>query len=108
MLLDTARYISHCGASGVKLQLLHVLKNTDLATDYNHGHFKTLSLETYTEYLADVIELLPEDMVIHRLTGDGPKNLLVSPLWSTNKKNVLNTINTFFKKHNIIQGRNYQ
>lgn len=108
MLLDTARYVAHSDAFGIKLQLLHVLKGTDLATDYEAGMFDTLSLETYTEYLSEIIELLPPDMVIHRLTGDGPKNLLLSPLWSTNKKHVLNTINTHFKRNNIIQGRNYQ
>ncbi len=108
MLLDTARYVSNSGAWGIKLQLLHVLKGTDLATDYKSGLFDTLSLENYTEYLSEIVELLPPDMVIHRLTGDGPKNLLLAPLWSTNKKHVLNTINTHFKTNNIIQGRNYQ
>lgn len=107
MMLDTAEYIGKCGAKGIKLQLLHVLKNTDLAADYGKGVFETLSLEEYTHILTEIIKILPKDMVIHRLTGDGPKKLLVAPLWSADKKNVLNTINRTFSENNIIQGSNY-
>lgn len=107
MIMETARYVAHCDVSGIKLQLLHVLKGTDLAKDYVQNRFETLSLETYTEYLGEIIELLPKNMVIHRLTGDGPKKLLIAPDWSANKKYVLNTINKYFKDNNIIQGRNY-
>lgn len=107
MMLDTARYIGRCGAKGIKLQLLHVLKNTDLAADYEKGVFKTLSLEEYTYILTEIIKVLPKDIVIHRLTGDGPRKLLIAPLWSADKKNVLNTINRAFSENNIIQGSNY-
>ncbi len=107
MIMETARYVAHCDVSGIKLQLLHVLKGTDLAKDYVQNRFETLSLETYTEYLGEIIEFLPKNMVIHRLTGDGPKKLLIAPAWSANKKYVLNTINKYFKDNNIIQGRNY-
>lgn len=107
MMLDTARYIGRCGAKGIKLQLLHVLKNTELAADYEHGVFETLSLEKYTHILMEIIKVLPTDMVIHRLTGDGPKKLLIAPLWSADKKNVLNTIDRAFSENNIIQGSNY-
>lgn len=108
MIMDTANYIAHCGASGIKLQLLHILKGTDLADNYGRGDFKTLSIETYIRYLGEIIQLLPENMVIHRLTGDGPKKLLIAPEWSADKKNVLNRINSYFRNNNIYQGRNYK
>ncbi|MDD6572736.1 MAG: TIGR01212 family radical SAM protein [Thermoflexaceae bacterium] len=107
MMLKTADYIGHSGAKGIKLQLLHVLKNTDLACDYEKGRFSVLSLEEYTDILMDIIKLLPPDMVIHLLTGDGPKKLLIAPQWSADKKHVLNTINKTLSKQNIIQGTNY-
>lgn len=89
---------------GIKLQLLHILKGTDLYTDYMKGKFKTLTLEQYVDILCDCINILPENVVIHRLTGDGDKKLLVAPIWSGNKKNVLNTINKAFEERNILQG----
>lgn len=104
-MLQTADYIANSGAFGIKLQLLHVLSGTDLAKDYENGYFSTLSLSEYTDILMQIVEHLPEDMVIHRLTGDGPKNILIAPLWSADKKNVLNTINHAFDENNIIQGR---
>ncbi len=107
MILDTARYIGRCGAKGIKLQLLHVLKNTDLAADYENGVFNVLSLEEYTHILMEIIKLLPEELVIHRLTGDGAKKLLIAPLWSADKKNVLNTLNNAFIANNITQGSNF-
>ena len=107
MILDTAKYLSHCNISGVKLQLLHILKNTDLAQEYFNGSVDILSLTQYSEILGKIIKLLPPDCVIHRLTGDGPKNLLIAPLWSSNKKNVINTINRYLQENTIIQGSEY-
>ena len=107
MILDTARYIGRCGAKGIKLQLLHVLKNTDLAADYENGIFEVLSLEEYTHILAEIIKVLPKEMVIHRLTGDGSKKLLIAPLWSADKKNVLNTLNSALEANNITQGSDF-
>lgn len=107
MILETAKYLSHCNISGVKLQLLHVLKNTDLAQEYFNGSVDILSLTQYSEILGKIIKLLPPDCVIHRLTGDGPKNLLIAPLWSGNKKNVINTINRYLQENAIIQGSEY-
>lgn len=89
---------------GIKLQLLHILKGTDLYTDYMKGKFKALTLEEYVDILCDCINILPKNVVIHRLTGDGDKKLLVSPLWSGNKKNVLNTINKALEERNVLQG----
>lgn len=73
MMLDTARFIANSGAWGIKLQLLHVLKGTDLADDYNNHLFETMTMDNYIRLIGRIIELLPPDMVIHRLTGDGPK-----------------------------------
>lgn len=105
----SVRYISRLPVSGVKLQLLHILKNTDLADYYNKNStdFPVLSLEEYTRILGDCIEHLRPDIVIHRLTGDGPKSQLLAPMWSADKKRVLNYINQYFNEHNIIQGRKY-
>ena len=78
------------GTDGVKFHLLHVLKNTDLAKDYAAGRFQCLSLEEYGRILKQCVELLPEHIVIHRITGDGAKKDLIAPLWSADKKRVLN------------------
>jgi len=101
----TAKYLAQMNIQGVKLQLLHVLRGTDLADDYANGLFTTLSLDEYITILGHVIELLPKDFVIHRITGDGPKNQLIAPLWSSNKRYVLNTIDREFKSHGIEQGK---
>ncbi len=94
-------------SDGIKLQLLHVLKGTDLLKDFESGLFKTLTLDEYVDLLCDCIEALPPDVVIHRLTGDGDKRLLVAPLWSADKKHVLNTIQKALNDRNVTQGRNY-
>lgn len=108
-------YINGLPVSGVKLQLLHILKHTDLADYFNSDYtdknanppFHILTLEEYAEILGDCIEHLRPDIVIHRLTGDGPKSQLIAPKWSADKKRVLNYINHYFDEHNIIQGRKY-
>lgn len=105
MLLDSVRYAGE-RSNGVKLQLLHVLKDTDLCSDYLAGTFDVLSIEEYIELLCDCVEALPQNVVIHRLTGDGDKRLLVAPMWSADKKRVLNAINKAFRERNVTQGRN--
>lgn len=97
-MIETARFVGESGANGIKLQLLHVLKNTDLCEDYLAGKFKTLELDEYTDIVYECIKVLPKDMVIHRLTGDGDKKILVAPLWSADKKNVINTLSKRLKK----------
>ncbi len=82
---------------GIKLQLLHILKGTDLAKDYEQGKFEVLTLEQYTEIIKECVQIIPENVVIHRLTGDGAKKDLIAPLWSADKKTVLNTINQALK-----------
>ncbi len=91
-MLDTVSDVAGSGADGIKLQLLHVIRGTDLEKDYLEGKFETLTFESYVELVADCIALLPENMVIHRMTGDGDKRTLVAPLWSADKKRVLNAI----------------
>ena len=93
------------GTDGIKLQLLHILKDTDLYEDYKKGLVKPLGFEEYMDILFDCIERIPRNIVIHRITGDAPKKYLVEPLWSGDKKNVLNTINRELEKRNIIQGK---
>lgn len=104
MMLETVKYVGE-RTDGVKLQLLHILKDTDLLDDYNAGKFKALTIEEYIDILCDCIEILPQNVIIHRITGDGDKKLLVAPLWSADKKNVLNSINRIFSQRNITQGK---
>lgn len=93
------------GTDGVKLQLLHVLRGTDLYNDYIKGSFSVLSLEEYMDILFDCIERLPEGVVVHRITGDAPKAYLAAPLWSADKKRVMNTINAEMERRAIKQGK---
>lgn len=104
MMLETTEYVGKLGVNGVKFHLLYVAKNTDLYDDYLKGKVKTLSLEEYTAILVDCIKRLPKETVIHRITGDGAKKDLVAPLWSADKKRVLNFINREFEKINLVQG----
>ena len=88
----TVRHAIEAGTRGIKLQLLHVLKGTGLAEDYEAGKFNVLSLDAYIEALRACLSFLPADLVVHRLTGDGPKKLLIAPQWSADKKAVINRI----------------
>lgn len=106
-MLESVSYVAHSGADGIKLQLLHLLKGTDLAAEYEKEPFHILTLDEYTELICDCIELLPPDMVVHRITGDGDKKLLIEPQWSGNKRLVLNTINKALRERNVIQGSKY-
>ena len=90
MAMETTRQAVFAGTDGVKFHLLHVLRNTDLAEDYRQGRFQCLTLEEYGEILKSCISLLPEETVVHRITGDGAKKDLIAPLWSADKKRVLN------------------
>lgn len=105
MVLDTMHYLNQMDIQGVKLQLLHILKDTDLAGYYHLHPFHILSMEEYFSLLGMCIENLRQDIVIHRLTGDGPKKLLIEPVWSSNKRLVLNQMQAYFKKHDIWQGK---
>ena len=96
-MLNSVKYACKV-TDGIKLQLLHILKGTDLAKDYEQGKFKVLTLEQYTEIIKECVQIIPENVVIHRLTGDGAKKDLIAPLWSADKKTVLNTINRALKE----------
>lgn len=108
MMFETASYIGKSGANGIKLQLLHVLRGTDLAKEYEKGAFEVLSLAEYIEILKECVRLLPPEMEIHRLTGDGAKANLIAPLWSGNKKAVLNSIRAAFEEDDVMQGEHYK
>lgn len=92
-MVETVKYVVNSGASGIKLQLLHVLKGTDLEKEYEAGKFKTMTMDEYINLLKVLKQYIPDKVIVHRLTGDGPKKLLIAPKWSANKKKVLNTIN---------------
>lgn len=96
--VKTTQTVVAAGTDGVKFHLLHVLKNTDLALEYAEGKFNCLSLEEYAKILKDCISVLPPDITVHRITGDGAKGDLIAPLWSADKKRVLNFLNDFLKE----------
>ena len=103
-MLDTAMHIARCGSDGIKLQLMHILKGTVLARMYEKGEFDALSEDEYIGLICDIISVLPENMVIHRLTGDGDREKLIAPLWSCDKRRILNRISHELKLRRIIQG----
>ena len=107
MMLDSVRHVAKTGTFGIKLQLLHILEHTPLARQYKENAFPLFSLEEYCDFIVDCLELLPSDMVIHRMTGDGPRKLLIEPLWSTDKKRVLNTIHRKLRQRDTWQGKYY-
>ena len=97
-MLETVRYVRDSGVQGIKLQLLHVLQGTDLAQEYAAGRVPVMDLETYTDLVADCVALIGDKLTIHRLTGDGSRRSLIAPLWSTDKKRVLNTVRRKIKE----------
>lgn len=92
-MLESVKYVCQSGIDGIKLQLLHILKNTDLADEYYRGKVKVLAFDEYLDIIKACIDIIPDNIVIHRLTGDGAKKDLIAPLWSADKKRVLNAIN---------------
>ena len=107
-ILETISYLNHMDIQGIKLQLLHVLKGTDLAEDYLAGKFRVYTMEEYIDLVIDCLEHLSPEIVVHRLTGDGPKELLLAPLWSSAKKTVLNTLHHQCKVCGAWQGKQYE
>ena len=98
--VKTTEFAVKCGTNGVKFHLLHILKNTRLADEYKHGRVKALELEEYAEILKKCILVLPENVVVHRITGDGAKKDLIAPLWSADKKKTLNFLNKYLQNEN--------
>ncbi len=107
-MLASIRYLNAVEIQGIKLQLLHILKGTDLAAFYGQHPFPVPTLEQYTDLILSCVECLRPDMVIHRLTGDGPGDQLIAPLWTRSKRHVLNTIHQAFRARDTWQGRYYQ
>ena len=107
MMLETIDYLNKMDIQGIKLQLLHILKGTDLALDYEKQPFWSPTMEEYISLLGKCIARLRPDITIHRLTGDGPKELLIAPLWTSQKRTVLNTLHRYLKEQDIWQGKEY-
>ena len=104
-ILNTMKYLNHQDIQGIKLQLLHVLRGTDLASDYEKGLFRTYERDEYISLVISCLEHLRPDMVIHRITGDGPKDLLIAPLWASRNREVLNLLHHQMKENHNYQGR---
>ena len=104
-MLQTVNYLNTQDIQGIKFQLLHILNDTDLADYYERHPFPLLDMEAYFSILAEQLTHLRPDIVVHRLTGDGPKQLLIAPLWTGNKRQVLNQMQAYFKRHDIWQGK---
>lgn len=107
MMLETIDWLNKKDIQGIKLQLLHILRGTDLASDYEKAPFYTPDMDAYIRLLGRCIARLRPDITIHRLTGDGPKELLIAPLWTGAKRTVLNRIHQYLKENDIWQGKEY-
>ncbi|SFP53438.1 TIGR01212 family radical SAM protein [Salibacterium halotolerans] len=108
MMKETAAEVAKLDVQGIKIHLLHLLKHTPMVHQYEQGLLEFMDMEEYVSLVVDQIELLPPDMVIHRLTGDGPADLLIGPMWSLNKWEVLNSIDAEIERRNSWQGKYYQ
>ncbi|WP_347549211.1 TIGR01212 family radical SAM protein [Pseudalkalibacillus hwajinpoensis] len=105
MMMETASTVAQLDVQGIKIHLLHLLKNTAMVKQYEKGMLDFLDQETYVNLVVDQLEVLPQDMVIHRITGDGPPDLLIGPMWSMNKFSVLNAIQDELISRNSWQGK---
>lgn len=103
-MLNSVKFVVDAKSDGIKIALLHVLEGTDLAIDYKNNAFSCLEMEEYFKILGKALKIIPKDVVIHRLTGDGPKKILIAPLWTAQKKVVYNAMNKYFDKINLFQG----
>lgn len=104
MMLETARAVGSLGVQGIKIHLLHILKGTKLAEQYLRGEFSAMGMEDYIETVCDQIELLPKSVLVERLTGDGAGDSLIAPLWSRDKRAVLNGIHKELRRRDSVQG----
>ena len=107
-ILETMAYLNAMDIQGIKLQLLHVLRGTDLAADHEAGLFRTYERDEYLNLVIDCLEHLRPDIVIHRVTGDGPKDLLIAPLWASRKREVLNLLHHRMKERASFQGKAFE
>lgn len=106
-MLKSIDYIAHSGAKGIKFHLLHLMKQTPMVKIYESGRLEFLSQEDYIELVTKGISMLPPNMVVHRLTGDAPRELLIGPMWSLKKWEVLNAIDKALEDNDLYQGKNY-
>ncbi|WP_105177563.1 MULTISPECIES: TIGR01212 family radical SAM protein [Clostridium] len=106
-MLKTIDYIAHSGAQGIKLHLLHLMKDTKMVELYENGELQFLSQEDYIKLICRAVSILPKEMVVHRLTGDAPRDLLIGPMWSLKKWEVLNAIDKTLEDNDIYQGKNF-
>lgn len=107
-MIETVKFVIKNKVKGVKFHLLHLIKNTALVKLYNEGRLKFLEQDEYIDLLIESIEMLPKDVVVHRLTGDSPRDLLIGPMWSLKKWEILNEIDRKFKERKTYQGRRYK
>ena len=107
-MLKTIDYIAHSGAKGIKFHLLHLMKQTPMIKVYEKGELEFLSQEDYIGLIIKGISIIPKDMVVHRLTGDAPRELLIGPMWSLKKWEVLNSIDKALEDNNLWQGKNFK
>lgn len=103
-MLSTVGFVRDQGSQGVKFHLLHLIKNTPMEQLYNEGGLQFMSKDDYIDVICEAVGLLDPDMVVHRLTGDAPRELLIGPMWSLNKWEILNTIDSELERRNITQG----
>ena len=107
-MLETVDYVAHTGAKGIKFHLLHLMEGTRMVKDYEEGRLQFLSQEEYVDLICEGISRIPQDMVVHRLTGDAPRSLLIGPMWSLKKWEVLNAIDKALEDNDIYQGKNFK
>ncbi|WP_042459854.1 TIGR01212 family radical SAM protein [Neobacillus dielmonensis] len=108
MMMATAGEVAKLDVQGIKIHLLHLLKGTPMVKQYEKGMLEFLSKEEYVQLVCDQLEILPPEMIVHRITGDGPIDLMVGPMWSVNKWEVLNSINAELERRDSWQGKYYQ
>ncbi len=106
-MLETVSYCAHLPIHGIKIANLNVLRNTDLAAEYEKKPFPLMDRKEYSAFAAEAVERLRPDMVVYRLTGDGAKRDLIAPLWVADKRMTRNTIDAYFREHDVVQGRLY-
>lgn len=107
-MLETVDYLAHKDIQGIKLHLLHLMKNTPMVKQYEQGVLKFIEMDEYVELIGEAISMLPENIVIHRITGDAPRDLLIGPMWSLKKWEVMNAIHKNMEDKELYQGKNYK
>ncbi|WP_301409603.1 TIGR01212 family radical SAM protein [Staphylococcus pseudintermedius] len=107
MMIETAKAVAQMDVQGIKIHLLHLLKGTPMMKQYDKGLLEFMTKEQYIQLVCDQLELLPPEMIVHRITGDGPIDLMVGPMWSVNKWEVLNEIDAELERRGTVQGASY-